>query len=310
MTATAAGTPLSTASPSLRGFMVSAAAALGSSALFGGMWVVSKDAFSAIPQITLGAVRVWVGGLLLWLLLPAAARFAIPRDRNIVLSGFALSGTLVTQYIGVTMTSATEASLITIATPLILIPLAWMTLHERPRVKTVAGILIGAGGVALAVQSGAGTTTSIFGPLLVLMSSVCWALYTVFSAGPSRRIGPLVTVTWSTLVAIPITSILSLTEMQHWNPAAFARPDTIAAIAYLSAGCTVGSWYLWNRGVMGLPAAVTGACSFATPLVGGLLGYLFLGEQPTVFFAVGGVVILAGVVVALSSSVSQRSESA
>ena len=66
----------------MSGFLISAGAALGSSALFGGMWVVSKDAFSSIPQITLGAVRVLVGGLVLWLLLPRAVRFRIPRERG------------------------------------------------------------------------------------------------------------------------------------------------------------------------------------------------------------------------------------
>jgi drug/metabolite transporter (DMT)-like permease len=290
----------------MSGFLISAGAALGSSALFGGMWVVSKDAFSSIPQITLGAVRVLVGGLILWLLLPRVARFRVPRDGGILVSGFALAGTLITQYIGVTMTSATEASMLTIATPLILIPLAWITLRERPRIATVAGIVVGAAGVALAVQGGSGQTTSIMGPTLVLASSVCWAIYTVASAPPSRHLGSLVTVTWSTLVAVPLMSLLSLTEIQHWSPAAFVRPQTLGAVAYLSAGCTVGSWYLWNRGVMGLPAAVTGACSFATPLVGGILGYLFLAERPTLLFAVGGVLILIGVVTALSSAMVEQ----
>lgn len=292
----------------MAGFVISAGAALGSSALFGGMWVVSKDAFAAIPQITLGAVRVWLGGLLLWLLLPRMARFKIPRDMGIVWSGLALAGTLTTQYIGVAMTSATEASLLTIATPLILIPLAWITLHERPRTFTVLGILVGAAGVALAVQGGSSQTTSAWGPILVLASSVCWATYTVASAPSSRRVGSLATVTWSTLVAVPVMSLLSLTEIRHWQPAAFVHPGTLAAIAYLSAGCTVGSWYLWNRGVMGLPAAVTGACSFATPLVGGLLGYLFLGERPTLLFAIGGLLIIVGVVTALSSAISADRE--
>jgi drug/metabolite transporter (DMT)-like permease len=204
------------------------------------------------------------------------------------------------------MTSATEASLLTIATPLILIPLAWIALRERPRVFTVIGIFVGAFGVVLAVQGGSSQTTSAMGPILVLASAVCWAFYTVASAPSSRRLGSLVTVTWSTLVAVPIMAVVSLTEIHQWHPAAFVRPGTLAAIAYLSAGCTVGSWYLWNRGVMGLPAAVIGACSFATPLVGGLLGYLFLAERPTIPFEIGGVLIIVGVVVALSSAMGRE----
>src|SRR5690348_14389467 len=79
--------------------------------LWGGMYVVSRASFDAIPPITLGLLRVIIGGLTLWLALrltarrqPATARSGtgtVAGDQwRFLLLGGTLAATIITQFWG------------------------------------------------------------------------------------------------------------------------------------------------------------------------------------------------------------------
>ena len=278
----------------------SALAALAAAALWGGMYVVSKDTFSRIPPVTLGALRLLVAGAALALILGTRGSLRWPGDPRVVLAGALLAATLVLQFVGTDLATASEGALLTTTTPLFIVPLAWAFLGERPGWRTVTGIAVGMVGVAFAVGAGLGLRSSVTGAVLLLLSAAGWAAYTIASAPVARRGGPLVAVTWATLVALPAVGLLSLFEADRWSADALTEPATLAAVAYLGLAASAGAWYLWNRGVVGLPAAVTGAFFFVQPLVGGLLARAFLGERLGAGFVIGGVLILAGVLLAIA----------
>jgi drug/metabolite transporter (DMT)-like permease len=284
----------------------SALAALGAAALWGGMYVVSKDTFAEIPPVTLGALRLMLGGAALAVVLKARGRFRWPRDRRLLVAGVLLAGTLIVQFVGTDLATASEGALLTTTTPLFIVPLAWGFLGERPTSATLAGIAVGMVGVALAVGGGVSFARSPWGPILLLASAAGWAGYTIASAPAARREGPLVAVTWATLIAIPIVATLSVLEMDRWRAAPYAEAATLAAVGYLGLAASAGAWYLWNRGVAGLPAAVAGAFFFVQPVVGGVLARLLLGERLDLAFAAGGVLILGGVMLALRSTEAHR----
>jgi drug/metabolite transporter (DMT)-like permease len=266
------------------------------------MYVVSKDTFDEIPPVTLGALRLVLAGAVLALVLQARGRLRWPGDRRLFVAGVLLAGTMVVQFVGTDLATASQGALLTTTTPLFIAPMAWAFLGERPGWRTVFGILAGMAGVVLAVGTGPSEAGTPAGAVLLLASAAGWAGYTIASAPMARRDGPLVAVTWATLVATPVLAFLSLFESGRWEAAAYAEPGTLGAIAYLGLAASAGAWYLWNRGVAGLPAAVTGAFFFVQPVVGGLLARVFLGERLGVGFALGGALILAGVVLALTEA--------
>jgi drug/metabolite transporter (DMT)-like permease len=288
--------------PSARSRTDAAVSALGAAALWGGMYVVSKDTFDRVPPITLGALRLLVAGAALSLILGVRGRLRWPGDRRVALAGALLASTLVLQFLGTDLATASEGALLTTTTPLAILPLAWLFLGERPGWRMVVGIAVGMAGVALAVGAGAGFQRSVAGPMLLLGSAVGWASYTIASAPVARREGPLVAVTWGTLAALPLVGLLSVLEVGRWSGRAITEPWTLAAVAYLGLAASAGAWYLWNRGVTGLPAAVTGAFFFVQPVVGGLLARAFLGERLGIGFVLGGGLILAGVLLALTGA--------
>jgi drug/metabolite transporter (DMT)-like permease len=263
------------------------------------MYVVSKDTFDHIPPITLGALRLVLAGLALVTALWLRGSLRRPEGRLLPLAGALLAGTLVAQFVGTELSTASEGALLTTTTPLFIVPLAWAFLRERPTATTIVGIAVGMAGVALAVGGGVAFERSAWGPTLLLLSALGWAGYTIASAPIARREGPLHAVTWATVIAAPILVLLAVVEIDRWDAAAFTHPPTLGAIAYLGLAASAGAWYLWNRGVAGLPAAVAGTFFFVQPVVGGLLARSVLGERLDVWFWLGGLLILAGVLLAL-----------
>jgi drug/metabolite transporter (DMT)-like permease len=201
--------------------------------LWGGMYVVSRASFSAIPPITLGLLRVIIGGLTLWIALqltarrsrahrrlaggtgalpgrgggvppvssPAGAGARLPGDtRRFILLGGTLAATLITQFWGTALASAHDGALLTTMTPVFVVPIAWLVLRERPGWRVLAGMGLALVGVLIVVGTdvGGGGTT-LLGDALLLLSALAWALFTVLGAPLVRRLSALVTSTSATL---------------------------------------------------------------------------------------------------------------
>lgn len=67
---------------------------------------------------------------------------------------------------------------------------------------------------------------------------------------------------------------------------------------YLGVVSTALAFYLWNKGFTLVDASTGSLFFFAQPVVGTLLGWLFLGESLTGRFVVGTAVVIAGGVLA------------
>jgi drug/metabolite transporter (DMT)-like permease len=55
--------------------------------------------------------------------------------------------------------------------------------------------------------------------------------------------------------------------------------------------------FLWNYAFAILPAATASLTFFAQPVVGTLLGWFFLGEEISLLFILGGVLIGIGLII-------------
>lgn len=287
--------------------------------LWGGMYVVSRASFGAIPPVTLAALRVAVGGLTLWVALGIAARRGrvagseSPTSahrawtRGDRLRGFwcgvVVAACIVTQFLGTDLASAHDGALLTTVTPVFVVPLAWLLLGERPGWRIAAGMLVALAGVAVVVGTqtagGSGSTgTSMLGDALLLFSALAWALFTVLGAPLSRKFSALAASTtatlWSVLFLAPLAGV-ELALRPKGAPAIALTPGSMAAVLYLAWGATALAWLLWYRGVARLEANVAAVFFFAQPVVGGLLSGVFLHETLAGGFWLGGLVLAAGI---------------
>ncbi|HEY7359012.1 MAG TPA: DMT family transporter [Ktedonobacterales bacterium] len=282
--------------------------------LWGGMYVVSRASFDAIPPITLGLLRVIIGGLTLWLALRltarrvqapvAAERAALAGDQwRFLLLGGTLAATIITQFWGTALASAHDGALLTTMTPVFVAPLAWALLGERPGWRVVGGTLLALVGVVIVVAANVGgggsaaSGSSLLGDALLLVSALCWALFTVLGAPLVRRRSALVASAYATLWSILLLAPFVPFELAR-QPIGAITPALILAVLYLGWGATSLAWFLWYKGVERLDAAVAAVFFFAQPLVGGLLSALFLHETLAPGFWLGGAVLAGGIVLA------------
>ena len=286
-------------------------ASLLAACLWGGMYVVSRASFDAIPPITLGLLRVIIGGLTLWLALTLTARRArqhsqaaqrLPGDTwRFLLLGGTLAATIITQFWGTALASAHDGALLTTITPVFVVPIAWLLLRERPGWRVLAGTGLALAGVVIVVASNAGSGgiagSSLLGDALLLISALCWALFTVLGAPVVRRRSALVASTYATLWSVLLLAPFVPFELAQRHIGTITLPLALAVL-YLGWGATALAWYLWYKGVERLDAAVAAIFFFAQPLVGGLLSALVLGETLPPGFWLGGAVLAAGIVLA------------
>lgn len=278
-----------------------AAAPLAASALWGGMYVVSKWVFVAVPAVTLAFLRVAVGGVALYAAL--RARGAIPdlsrRDRRSVLRlGLWVALTLSTQFVGTDRTNASQGSLLTMLTPAFTLLLGVAVLDERLTLRSVTGMVLAGAGTLLVVAGQYGLAlggADTVGLLALLVASAAWAAYTVDGARLVRKHGPLLAATYSALAATPMLAVPAAVELALTDATVSVTPGSVAAVAYLGLGSTAAAWWLWYRGVQRTTATVVAATFFAQPLVGAALGAALLGESLGPWFAGGGLLMALGV---------------
>ncbi len=272
---------------------------------WGGMYVVSKWGFDAIPPITLGFLRVLLGAAVLVVLVRIyyPTRAFSRRDwYGFTFLGVWVAITMATQFVGTDLTTASEGSLITVLTPVFTVVLGVFVLDELiTRRKSfgmglalVGTVLVLAGQYDL-VTIGAG---SVMGIVMLIVASAGWAIYTVWGKPLIRRYSALETATYSTVIAVPMLAVLVPIELYVRDIAIGSIPVTlpiIAAVLYLGVLSTAVAWYCWYKGLEFADAGTVAVYFFAQPLVGAALGALFLDETVGLGFVLGGVLMAVGI---------------
>ncbi|WP_254543698.1 DMT family transporter [Halomarina pelagica] len=282
-----------------------AAAPLLAAALWGGMYVVSKWGFSAVPPLTLAFLRVAIGaGALYSIVRLTRPTRSFTRREWRRLGGLAvwLTAALTTQFVGTDLTTASQGALLTVSTPVFVIGLGVTALDERLTRRRAVGTALAAVGtlVVLAGRYDFGTLAggTLLGAGLLLFSAFCFAAFTAFGKPLVRRYSALETVTYATVLSVPLFGALVPVELAL-RPGALesipTTPPVVGAVLYLGLLSTAAAWYCWYKGMEYADASAVAAFFFAQPLVGVLLGVAFLGETVGPGFVGGGGLLLLGV---------------
>jgi drug/metabolite transporter (DMT)-like permease len=269
---------------------------LAAAGLWGGMYVVSKWSFALVPPVTLGFLRVALGGAALWVghrvvsrLTPGAGD-GTGIDRADWPAFVALGGwvtlTIATQFLGTELTNASQGSLLTVLTPVFVVVLGAAWLGERVTPVKVAGIALAAVGTAVVLAGQYDLSTiaagNAAGVALLVVASVAWAGYTVHGVGVVRTYSALTAATYSTIATTPMLGLLSLVELWYLGRGVGTIPlgvPSLLSVAYLGLAATAAAWYCWYKGLEFVPSGTVAVFFFVQPLVGIALGAALLGER-------------------------------
>jgi drug/metabolite transporter (DMT)-like permease len=203
--------------------------------------------------------------------------------------------------------SAGDSALLIAATPVLTALLAVVAGSDTLTPGKLAGSLISFVGVAIVIAGGQALTigVSLVGEALTLGAALCFAIYTSFAAPILRRHSPLRTTAWTvtagSLFLLPIGGVqLAAADLGAVPLAAWI------AVLYSAVLPAALSNVVVFHGVKLLgPTRIT-AYQFLVPAFAVVMAAAFLQEPVRAAQIVGGIVIVAGILVTRSGSPGAR----
>lgn len=275
---------------------------LAASSIWGGMYVVSKVVLEVVPPFTLLTARLVLGFLALGAaILILKAKVAITRGQFwqsflVGMMGYGIS--LGFQFTGTKLSTASNGSLITSATPAFVLVFAFFLLQEKISGRRVLALALSTIGVLAVIDPRtAELSPSLFrGNLFLFCAGLTWALYSVLVRKISPNVDLLASSAVMLLGGIPSAVVLGIHEINTQRLGEITI-GIVGGILFLGIISTAVAMFLWNYAFKELFATVASLTFFAQPVVGSLLGWLFLGETITPLFLLGGVLIGIGILI-------------
>lgn len=275
-----------------------------------GLWGVSfisiKIALQEVSPVTLIVVRFAIGALIVGAAAWARGEFRQLQRRDLpALAGVGLIGIALQQMLQVSGQATADASVaafLASTAPAFTVLLAAFFLREVPRSWQIAGILLATGGAITVATNGqwGGLLAGNFGApgnLLVLASSVVWALLTLLSKRAVENRPPLLVTTamffFGGLFVAPLFVV-----QQGWRELATVSLAGWGAILFTSVVCTAGAYLLTTFALKHLAASRVALIQNIEPLTAVIVAALLLNEAVTPAMLLGGAAILGGVYLA------------
>jgi drug/metabolite transporter (DMT)-like permease len=198
------------------------------------------------------------------------------------------------------------AALLIASVPLWLVVFRWST-GDRPPASTLAGVLVGFGGLALLTLTRGGGSGSPLGVAIILGAALSWATGSFVSARLPMPANPFVASVYE--MAAGGLALLAL----GFGRGESLRLDEVSRTSWLALGYLIlfGSLvaftsYVWLLG--NAPISLVGTYAYVNPAVAVLLGVVFAGEHATWTILLGGLVIILGVGLVVSTERRARTE--
>lgn len=280
--------------------------------IWGSTYFAIAYVIESMPPLLAMGIRFLIAGLLLALIISfrqGVGELKIPRAelRSSLLMGFLLLG------FGIGTVSIAQAyvpsgivALIIAALPL------WIAIFrtisgERLAKTSWLGLAIGFAGVALLLKPGSISPVSeiensklFLFMLLVLLGNIGWALGTFLAPRFPLPKNTLVFTAYEMLAGgasltlagfVKGESISDFLDATSWSWLWFVYLIIFGSIAAYSA-------YLWL--VANAPVSLTATYAYVNPIIAVALGAIFLDELITSAYAIGGLIILIGVILVVS----------
>ena len=267
--------------------------------IWGGMYVVSKVVLTVISPMELLWLRYVVAlaalGIMGFMTKQSwhIERQHMPLIFSIGFIGYFLS--IWAQFVGTQLSSAQMGAVITSATPTFMAVFGYLLLKERIDSKKVISVSLATVGVLLIVGVGEIGDSFQLGGIILFGAALTWALMSVLIKKVPCQYSQLVVTTYGILIAAVLMTPFVITSLTITDHKVLSDPAIWGGILYIGIISTAGAFYLWNKGLQLMEASRGGLYFFFQPVVGTILGWLFLGEEPDLFFWTGAALIGSGI---------------
>lgn len=204
---------------------------------------------------------------------------------------------------GIARTRAGDAALLISASPAFIAIIGRLRGTERVSVRGIVGIVLSILGMGLVVvgttNEGPDRNATLLGDSLLLISSLCWSVYTVYLQPYTHRVGGIhlsaVTMLGGMVALLTVAAPAMLGT--HWE----ALPGLLwGSVAYSGLFALVIAYLFWYRGVRVLGPTRTAMYANLQPVFAVAVAWLVLGEAITIWEVAGAVSIITGLLLTRS----------
>jgi drug/metabolite transporter (DMT)-like permease len=268
--------------------------------IWGGLYVVSKYVMDFVPPFTLLWLRYIIAGLVLGILMVLFRQHKIERRDLMLLVWIGFIGYFVSigaQFVGTKLSDAHTGALLTTSSPVFTVLLARPLLQESLDMRKLIALFLAMLGIVMVIGLNPEGETSLPGSVFLIIAAVTWALLSIYVKKASARYSTLTITTYAVLFAVLFTTPAAMMEIQFNEVQLFANNLVWMGTLYIGIISTAVALFLWNKGMDLMDAGVGSLFMCFQPLVGSILGWLWLNESLTWGFVIGAVLILAGLII-------------
>ncbi len=268
-----------------------------------GSFIVVRLTHQEIPPFMLGFLRFVIATPVMFLILLVLKKHLfisikkLPQLIVLALSGVTLL--YMFQFTGVSLTSASTGGVLINTNVLFISLFSAHFFHERFTKLKLVGIVISFIGVIfvffgqMSNETIAYSESFLLGSILVILSAICWAIYSIVGKHMLEKEDPLV-----------INANVFLLGTLFFLPFVYSDINIVVsnisisgviAVLYLGLFCSVFAYIAWYFALSKSEAAESAVFLNLIPLFTILLS-MFIGEFPTPLFLLGAGFIIAGVI--------------
>ena len=276
--------------------------------------------FSALEILVLRFAVAWLVLVGIGLFDRSAKRRFSFRD-ELLFAAMGLTGVTAYQFLencAIYYTNASNVAIMVSFGPIVTAAMARVLTSDKTlSVRLVIGSLIAVCGVAMVSMNGLGEFhLRPLGDAMALAAMVSWGLYSVMVGKVNDKGYSPTTVIrksffWALVMMLPfvlwgmteegfyaLDGSFSVTIDAEVNAERFGRALNWVNLGFLGVLASAACFVLWNHACKTLGVVRTTIGLYLTPVVGVVFAVIFLGESLTTASIVGGLVIVAGVVLA------------
>jgi drug/metabolite transporter (DMT)-like permease len=198
------------------------------------------------------------------------------------------------------------AALLIASVPLWLVVYRLVT-GDRPAAATLAGVLVGFGGLALLTLTRGGGTGSPLGVAIILVAALSCATGSFLSSRLPMPENPFAASVYEMMAGGLALLVLGFGRGETLQLDQVSRTSWLALAYLIVFGSLVAfTSYVWLLG--NAPISLVGTYAYVNPAVAVLLGVAFAGEHATWTILLGGLIIMLGVGLVVSTERGRRTK--
>ncbi|HLA95313.1 MAG TPA: DMT family transporter [Pyrinomonadaceae bacterium] len=269
-------------------------------AFFGSLPVIGKVVLAVIPPVALVGFRVGITALILFAVQFYRKRLWL-QDRSdylrfALLSIFAVTFNQLLFIGGLSLTKASNTSLLAVTIPIFALAVSAIVGTEKLRAIKVIGIVLAAVGVIFLIDPSKASFSSqtTLGDVMIIGNSLSYGIYVATSKDLITRNGAFRSMMWVFIFASVVCVPLGLYSLSGIDVAA-VDPKIWWLVLYAAVVATAGPYLLNAYALSKVDPSVVAVYVYLQPMIGFILAVIFLNEMVDFKFIVAAGLVFVGV---------------